>query len=116
MDGIEDLNAIARPFTVAGRLVWRYEDYAAFGVQLVEENASSGPVRIARGTERPRCVIGRYKEQVGIAGIDADGVRVADLEAGSGDISQGLRLCWLAVVTDPVIIVEVGGYQQAPIH
>src|SRR5260370_41018100 len=104
MDGIEDLNAIARRFTVAGRLVWRYEDYAAFGVQLVEEDASSGPVRIARGTERPRCVIGRYKEQVGIAGIDADGVRGADLEAGSVGISQRRRLGGLAVCTCAVCI------------
>ena len=115
MDGIEDLDAIARPFTVARRLVWRYEDYPAFGAQFVQEKTSCGPVRVARCTERPRCVIGRYQEQVGIAGIDTDGVGVADLEAGPVDISQGHRLRGLAVLGNRVSILEVGGEEQVRI-
>src|ERR1700719_4776906 len=115
MDGIEDLDAIARPFTVARRLVWRYEDYPAFGAQFVQEKTSCGPVRVARCTERPRCVIGGYQQQVGIAGIDADGVGIADLKAGSVDVSQGHRLRGLGVMRDPVSILEVGDEEQVGI-
>ncbi len=68
MRSVEDLNAVSRPFAVMRRLFWRGQDDAALGAQLVQEDAPDGLVGITGSAERSRQVIGRYQQQIGIAG------------------------------------------------
>src|SRR5713101_5944689 len=110
--GVENLDAVLGPFAVAGGLVRRSQDDAAFGAQFVEENTSGEVIRIGRGSWRRGGVIGGNEKQVRIAGIDADGVGFADLEAGAVDILEERSLRDFAVVRDPVCVLQVGSEEN----
>ncbi len=97
---------------MARGLVRESQDDAALGAQLVEEDTSGEAARVGGSAWRRGGVIGGNEEQVGIGGVDADGVGGTKLEAGAVDILEERRLRDLTVVRDPVCVLQVGGEES----
>src|SRR5260370_23077553 len=78
--GIENLNAVARPFSVARRLFWRGENDAALGAQFVQEQASRKVIGIGWRAFGCGWVAGGNGGKVWISGIDTNVDGDSDLE------------------------------------